>query len=320
METKFSKAGYLGIAFHEWLEWLEQVECAVYKGRTMTNRYKPSLARNLFDIPDPDSMLLELMPLEATIARCVRSSVKYRMTLETSVELMVNYQDEVDWISDNVPVHLPHQYNTFIFEALEGLTIMASVIETKTRDGSDYEELGVTADESWICISPVAFAENRLILLPVEIHMTLGRVWSDSVVLKTAPQGVTPKEAGSNLIDSFMKQVYVWIHSFSLAGVLRKHSVGVKPERFDSKQPRKPRRKSQHPKFEHVVIELPMNHVDESCGGKHVFQPKKRLHQVRGFYRHYKSGKVVWVKPHWRGDKKLGVIRKDYEMILENAA
>jgi hypothetical protein len=48
---------------------------------------------------------------------------------------------------------------------------------------------------------------------------------------------------------------------------------------------------------------------------------KKRLHAVRGFWRTYKKplksgpnkGKTkVFVKGHWRGDKDLGVIKKDY--------
>ena len=39
---------------------------------------------------------------------------------------------------------------------------------------------------------------------------------------------------------------------------------------------------------------------------------KNRFHDVRGFYRHYKSGKKVWIKNHTRGTKELGVIEKDY--------
>ena len=39
---------------------------------------------------------------------------------------------------------------------------------------------------------------------------------------------------------------------------------------------------------------------------------KNRFHDVRGFYRHYKSGKKVWIKNHTRGTKELGVIEKDF--------
>lgn len=37
-----------------------------------------------------------------------------------------------------------------------------------------------------------------------------------------------------------------------------------------------------------------------------------RYHMARGHYRHYKSGKVVWVKEHYKGDKSKGIINKDY--------
>lgn len=39
---------------------------------------------------------------------------------------------------------------------------------------------------------------------------------------------------------------------------------------------------------------------------------KNRLHQVRGHMRHYQSGKKTWIKPHERGDEKMGIIIKDY--------
>ena len=37
-----------------------------------------------------------------------------------------------------------------------------------------------------------------------------------------------------------------------------------------------------------------------------------RYHEVIGFWRNYKSGKRVWVNPHFRGDKTKGIIEKDY--------
>lgn len=37
-----------------------------------------------------------------------------------------------------------------------------------------------------------------------------------------------------------------------------------------------------------------------------------RYHMCRGHYRHLKSGKVVFVKAHYRGGKDLGIVHKDY--------
>ena len=50
------------------------------------------------------------------------------------------------------------------------------------------------------------------------------------------------------------------------------------------------------------------------CSGR-----KHALHSVRGFWRNLKNPKPdgttrVWVKAHWRGDKDLGVISKEYEI------
>ena len=43
---------------------------------------------------------------------------------------------------------------------------------------------------------------------------------------------------------------------------------------------------------------------------------KNKFHEVRGFYRNYKSGKRVWVNSFSRGDKTLGVIEKEYKIKL----
>lgn len=41
---------------------------------------------------------------------------------------------------------------------------------------------------------------------------------------------------------------------------------------------------------------------------------KHRWHMCRGHYRHLKSGKVIFVKGHYRGDKTLGIVHKDYAL------
>lgn len=45
---------------------------------------------------------------------------------------------------------------------------------------------------------------------------------------------------------------------------------------------------------------------------------KKCHHECKGHWRTYKSGKVVWVKAHWRGDKALGTVHKQYETMTQN--
>jgi hypothetical protein len=40
----------------------------------------------------------------------------------------------------------------------------------------------------------------------------------------------------------------------------------------------------------------------------------RALHATRGHYRRYKSGRVAWVKPHWRGSAEKGVALKSYKV------
>ncbi len=52
----------------------------------------------------------------------------------------------------------------------------------------------------------------------------------------------------------------------------------------------------------------------DSCG--------KRLHQVRGHWRVYRNDadefvRRTWIKPHHRGDAKLGVVHKDYQLDFD---
>lgn len=85
---------------------------------------------------------------------------------------------------------------------------------------------------------------------------------------------------------------------------------------------RKPKHRKRHPVYEYSVLELDLGDEEPSVN---TYIPrestKKRQHMVRGFWRKYKkplksgphAGKTrVFVKEHWRGDKALGVVRKDY--------
>ena len=73
------------------------------------------------------------------------------------------------------------------------------------------------------------------------------------------------------------------------------------------------------PKFEYRVLDivapsispLTIPRIIKSAGAA----TRKRWHEVRGHWRHYsRNGKTwkVWIKPHERGDKNIGVLVKDY--------
>ena len=65
------------------------------------------------------------------------------------------------------------------------------------------------------------------------------------------------------------------------------------------------------PKWEHKVLEVDM-YSNGSSGVGNGLARGKRFHAVRKHLRRLASGKSVFVKPHFRGDKGLGVIDKDY--------
>lgn len=57
-----------------------------------------------------------------------------------------------------------------------------------------------------------------------------------------------------------------------------------------------------------------LNYLPEPQGKCRATGIKQRWHMCRGHYRHLKSGKVVFVRGHYRGDKALGIVHKDYSL------
>lgn len=64
------------------------------------------------------------------------------------------------------------------------------------------------------------------------------------------------------------------------------------------------------PTYDWHTIEIePPKPKNEYQGGTHA---TPRRHQVRGYWRTYKSGKRGWVKECWKGDATKGTVFKDY--------
>jgi len=333
MRNKHPKPGYLGPAFHEWLEWLEYVECITLSKKRPGKPFKMSMADRLFRVEDDkefQKMMNDAAPVDAWLASCVRSSVKYKVKAETLALMVHQYGDELRYIRETRPIHLPHEWCTLVVEDYGKDTFLICLQETETNHGGDYPELGVTGQDKWIS-SNICFYRNegvelmsdskihpeqRLSYCPVEQHFNLGEVWGETTWLNAVADGVKVTKIGERTLELCKAVTMAWIESFHLASVLRHKTVGIPPS---SKAfiPKKRRKKRTMPQFEHIIVELPINNPESSQTGRSVFQPKKRLHQVRGFMRHYRTGKTVWVKPHWRGDEHLGVIKHDFEMTLD---
>lgn len=75
------------------------------------------------------------------------------------------------------------------------------------------------------------------------------------------------------------------------------------------------KKKSKHKLLEYKVLRLDLDKLStsqEPGGGTHA---SPRLHLRRGHWRKYQNGEKKWIKPMWVGDKDLGVVHKDYEVV-----
>lgn len=334
MKRTKRKPGYLGPAFYEWLTFLEIAESAVYGSKLKLTKKPLAIGINeeAFGITDSDAAEVEMIMVSAGLARSVRSSVKYRMSIQTIKQIHEEFPDEIEYIKNTRPLRLPHEACTIVFDApdLAGDSYVVCVQEEYPRD--DYPELECAHDEPFICANIVGYRPSglaaigphsphvqgslRLSHFPVEIHMQNGVLVKDNRTLWAAADGVaTDHPIAEYNLKIIYGMIMTWWTSLQLASVLRSKTAGVPPSPADF-VPRKNRKKRQFPRFEHFVVELPVDEFPADAQGRTCIQPKKRLHQVRGFWRHYKSGKTVWVKPHWRGDEKLGVVKNDYELTL----
>lgn len=64
------------------------------------------------------------------------------------------------------------------------------------------------------------------------------------------------------------------------------------------------------PSWEHKIISIKPNILRDMGYGKKDSNGK-RLHDVRGHFRHYSNGRISWITPHKRGNAELGVIKAD---------
>tara|TARA_R110000737_G_C14491577_1_gene470317 strand:+ start:48 stop:983 length:936 start_codon:yes stop_codon:yes gene_type:complete len=64
------------------------------------------------------------------------------------------------------------------------------------------------------------------------------------------------------------------------------------------------------PTWEHKIITIKSNILKDMNYDKKD-SSGKRLHDVRGHFRHYSNGGISWITPHKRGNAELGVIKVD---------
>ena len=335
MRQRSAKPEHLGPGFHTWLEYLEYVEW-VLTG-TGRRRGKPkymALNDTLFVNDTEDdfrAMMEDLCPVDAYMARVVRSSTKYKVDASVLMNMATRYEAEIEYIRNTRPLNLPFEWCSLIVTGIGDDEFLIAMAETEPRDHKTYPELGLEPDEKFIDCSIAFYRETglkmmdgsinrgqRLSTCPVELHFNKGKIESETTFLNAIAAGVKPTPKGEDAVTIIRNMVLLWIHSFHLAAMLRNKQIGMPPTPGKALTRRRLRKKSKHPHFEHFVVEMEVDEPDPMQEGRTMYQPHKRMHQVRGFFRHYKSGKVSWVKSHWRGDEALGVVKKDYEVTLHD--
>lgn len=367
------KQGYLGPAFHEWLQHLEFVEKLIRDqdiDRKTLRKYATggySFNNRLWQSPDDkttdksytlkgkhgtlsmNETIYAMMPVDAWVAHLMRSSVKYRCPVPVMLELQSRYGNDLwEQMHEGMQVYLPYDPVTIVFEQMGGnpqdvcvCNITATTATDRNRIAGAFEDVNYPAlgieegDEFYsasLCMYRKAGVEDedtgkvdpsrRLSHVPVEVHFNKGLPIEQTKWVNAIAPGVRILPPGKMVIDMVRQYIMHFIAMQSMQSILRqRRTAGLTPAWLvaDAKSKRrKPKHRVKRPMFEHYVIELEVDAPDPQQDGHTCIQPRKRQHQVKRHKRTYKSGKVVWVKEHWRGDKNLGVIRKDYEMTTHD--
>lgn len=336
MKQRGAKPGALGAAFHTWLEWLEYCEQLLLGTGKVRGKKLHYMAMNdtLFKCntdAEFNQMMHDVVPVDAYMARIVRSSTKYKVDAHVLMDMAVKYNDELNYIRETRPLNLPFEWCTLVITGFGPDEFVVAMQETDPRDGKSYPELGVESGEKFIDGSIVFYRQKGVELIggfvakgqqlsfcPVELHFNKNKLEADTTFLNAVAEGVTVTPAGTTAVELVRNMVLVWIHSFHLSSILRSRQVGLPATPGKTFTRKRLRKKKQHPHFEHFIVEMEVDEPASQQAGHSGWQSRKRLHQVRGFFRHYKSGKVSWVNSHWRGEERLGVVRKDYEMKLHD--
>jgi len=75
------------------------------------------------------------------------------------------------------------------------------------------------------------------------------------------------------------------------------------------------------PKYEHKVLKLDLYGANDSKNNDSTGESGSRaFHAVRKHIRQYSDGKITFVKAHFRGNKDVGLVTKDYEIVNRSKA
>ncbi len=205
-----------------------------------------------------------------------------------------------------------------------------------------YKLIGIAPGDKFISISQSTYnhrgikrggakrdISNKLSNFPVELHIPMGPLFkdgkSDLKCLAALPEGIDGSGYMYNYNQTVLEHFMIFLamcHAPNrrvrrVAGLSRQAQSIVRKHR---------RRPMESTFYEHYVLEIPVGSEEPIEIGEGMPGSRHRLHAVRSFVRHYKqplkSGPNkgrdwVIVPAHWRGDKDLGVVTKDYDFVLQ---
>lgn len=128
---------------------------------------------------------------------------------------------------------------------------------------------------------------------------------SDGMVIDpyVFPNSIENDKQISDLID-FFHAVLMWMSKYRLPD--EKRSLGSAKRHIEN-------HKVTGNAYHIIDIETPaIRYIPKEAEERHKTDIRQRYHMRRGHYRMLKSGKKVWVRSCYDGDKDLGIVHKDY--------
>lgn len=340
MKNKKQPSQSFGPGFPRWLSVVEKLEDYV-EGKTKRWKTPSGLAfsDNLFILEKGDYLFNypSLIAVWVQNANALRNSFKFSLGNFTT-----HFIKEQEY---TVSIYLPFERVYFQHETMHmnGKRVTQMYLCERRTVNEGESILGLPVNEPYISIQPATISDKQIIIDPVEIQLRPEETWrfkvkNDHAInigtvsdLSQNPEDLTIStmvHTGINASEWKVKNGSMWVigRFCAFLALLNQNNISqslrgkVKPGNVIR---RKPAHKKKHPMYEYRVLELDVSPESDTAVNVQVprEQPKKRLHAVRGFLRHYKkplksgpnAGKTtVFVKEHWRGEKDLGVIRKDY--------
>lgn len=154
------------------------------------------------------------------------------------------------------------------------------------------------------------------IVCSVFIRHGLPKIWSYQFAFqcrslvdeKLYSTGIDVNKDRISLIKDVREFLVVFLQALNCKNIVKKEN---KP---DEKLQKARAKRGKKPLFSYWTLELTDSKSEQgqSLGGSHV---SPRLHLRRGHPRQFKPGEWTWVQPCVVGNKKLGMVHKDYKFV-----